>query len=207
MAAVVGLAHEEFRGGVVFAAAAGGEEGGVGWLGDAAGETEICQSDDGAVESLPVWDVGVGGDGDVEEDVLELDVAVDDVFLVEVADGGHELGEDAAHKRWDEDGEVGAGDFEEVAAGTVVHYEEGARAVSVAKGFEVDYGGVLGHFHNLDFALEGDFDAFGIGTTRGAMVDDFDGDEALGAELYSFHCYALLSKINVIIFTRDLSDS
>lgn len=35
-AAVVGLAEQDFRGGVVFASAAGGEEGGFGGRGDAA---------------------------------------------------------------------------------------------------------------------------------------------------------------------------
>ena len=69
-AAVVFLADQDFGGGVVFAAAAGVEEGGFWGAGDPAAETEVGEGDDGGGVGLPVG--GCGGEGggrDVDEDV------------------------------------------------------------------------------------------------------------------------------------------
>ena len=69
-AAVVILSDEDLGGGVVFAAAAGVEEGGFGRPGDPAAEAEVGEGDYGGGVGLPVgsWD-GKGGGWDVDEDV------------------------------------------------------------------------------------------------------------------------------------------
>lgn len=204
---IILLPHQQLWRRVILAAAAGRQQGRLRRTGYPAGEPQIRERDDRAVEGLPVGDVGVRSYGDVEQDVLELDVAVDNKFLVEVSHCGDELREDAADEARGEGLEVGACDFEEVAAWAVVHDEEGARAVGVAEGFEVHDGGMLCHFHDLDFALEGDFDAGGVCAAGGAVVDDFDGDETLGAELDAFHCDALFAEVDGgVVSAFDLSD-
>ena len=66
------MADEHLRGGVVFAAAAGVEEGRFGGSGDPAAEAEIGEGDDGRRVGLPVCSCGRGGEGrgrDVDKDI------------------------------------------------------------------------------------------------------------------------------------------
>lgn len=74
-AAVVFLPDQDFGRGVVFAAAAGVEEGGFRGPGDPAAETEVREGDDGGRVGLPVggWSAE-GGGGDVDEDVYGVRV-------------------------------------------------------------------------------------------------------------------------------------
>ena len=63
------MAHEEFWRGVVFGAAARVEEGGGRGLWDVAGETEVCEGNEGGGVRERGGDGGEEGGGDVDEDV------------------------------------------------------------------------------------------------------------------------------------------
>lgn len=128
-----------------------------------------------------VGDGGEGGGGDVNEDVLELDVAVDDPVFVEVADGGDELGEHALDHGRGEDFALGAGELEEVAARAVGEDEQGAGFLVFA-GFEVDEGRVGDALQHLHFSPQAGVDAFFVGASCGAVLDDFHGDHAGGIQ-------------------------
>lgn len=179
--AIVGLAEEDLRRGVVFAAAAGGEEGGFGGCWDAAGEAEVGEGDEGVGVGLGRSEGGHGGDGYVEENVLKLDVAVHNQLVMKISYGADHFSKDALDNGQGQLVAVVTGYIEKITTGAIGDHNQGLGFI-VIKSLQMYEGRMGDGSQYFDFSLQTEFDAFLVGAAGWTVFYDFDRYELAGVQ-------------------------